>query len=585
MKKDRERLKSLASVRWIFSYIKPYRGWFIFNIIASGAIIAANLAKAYFIQGLINNALDGDMTKVASVVVMFVLVVCCGAIFSYLSRLSMGKYSLLAIKDLRHHLAAHLTKVKTKKLGEIQSGDLASRLNNDTEMIHSFIKSQLPDFIVQVILGVGACIYIFVISWKLLAVSILFIPFGMFAAYYLNSNAGKYYPESYKYLGEASGEVEQSILGIDIIKAFSLKGLFSQRLRGRYRKVYQAELTAQKYVSILQPVCYAIANIPEYVAIIFGSHMAFRGEIRIGTLIGVLELYEYIIVPAVMFPFIMNRIQRSIAAIDRIEEVIKLPQERSTGKVLVEASDGKALTIHDLSFSYDGSDPVLQDINLELPLGQMTALVGASGSGKSTLANLISGLHEYDSGSIKLFGSDLHDLSLKSIRDHIAVVSQDTYLFPGTIAENISYGRASNAADVSRDEVIKAAQAARAHEFIKQLPGGYDTVVGEGGTSLSRGQRQRISIARAFLKDAPILILDEPTASLDNYSEALIQQSIEHLSQGVAVLVIAHRLSTIVKADQILVLDKGRIVERGTHPQLVGKKGHYYRLYNTQFSA
>lgn len=581
MKKETNRMGSLVALNWIFIFIKPYKGWFIFSVLMSGGVIATNLLKAYFIQNLIDHSLDGQLAKVIYVVITFSLVILGGGLFSHLATLATGKFSIYALRDLKDQLADHLSQVQLKSLGEVQSGDMASRLNNDTDLVHNFIKSTLPTFSVQVLLGIGAALYVFFVNWKLLLVSILFLPFGMYMAYYLNKHAGKYYPESYKYFGEASGEVEQSLIGIDIIKAFTLKGLFSKKIRKRYEKVFQADIKAQKYVSVLQPVCYSIANFPGIIAIIYGGHLATKGEIGIGTLIGVIQLYEYIIVPAVLLPFVMNRIQQSIAAIERIAEVFSLPKECSNNVDMKVAGQEVAIRFEDVSFGYGDLKQVLKDLSFDLFHLQMTALVGASGGGKSTITNLICGLYEASQGKIELFGSDLRQLNLKSIREQITVVSQDTYLFPATIGENIMYGRP----DASMEDVIRAAKAAFAHEFIEKMPTDYDTMIGEGGMNLSGGQKQRISIARAFLKDAPILILDEPTASLDHYSETLIQRSIEKLTQGRTVLVIAHRLSTIFKADQIIVLEDGQIVETGTHQQLVSKRGFYYRLYNSQFTA
>lgn len=579
------------------------------SILMSAGVIAANLAKAYFIRQLVDYSLVGQLAKVLDVLLSFALVMLGGAACTYLAKLATGKFSLSALRDMKDRLADHLCKVHIQSLSQVQSGDLASRFNNDTELVHNFIKNTLPTFLVQVLLGVGAAIYVFLVNWKLLVASTIFVPFAMYLAHYLNKNAGRYYPESAKYMGEAAGEVEQSLLGIDIIKAFSLRNVITGKIRGRYAKVFQADITAQKYVAVLQPICYAIANFPAIIGIVYGGYLATRGEIGLGTLVGTVQLYEYIIVPAVMLPFIMNRIQRSIAGIGRIAEVFALPEERAgRGKGQSGEEDSKTV-LHDVTlqiagvpnggtgrkavlnnvavqltevfFGYADGTPVLTDVQFTLHCSEMTALVGASGSGKSTIVNLLCGLYEIQNGKIAILGQDVHEWNLRSLREQITVVSQDTYLFPGTIEENIRYSRQ----DAAPEEVVQAAKAAHAHEFITEMPDGYDTLVGEGGANLSGGQRQRISIARAFLKDAPILILDEPTAALDNYSETIIQQAIAELSKGRTVLVIAHRLSTICGADQILVLEGGKIVESGTHQQLVERQGLYYRLYQSQLTA
>jgi ABC-type multidrug transport system fused ATPase/permease subunit len=377
---------------------------------------------------------------------------------------------------------------------------------------------------------------------------------------------------------------------MEMIKTYNLKDFFAGKLQGQYEKVYTAEMNAQKYVAILQPVCFSLSYIPRLICALYGGQLVVKGEMGIGSVIAILQLFEYVVEPTVYLPFVMNRIHRAIAAIERVSEVFSMQEERMdgrlkpvcTGEEELPKREGVAiLRLENVAFGYDPERRVLNDVNFELKQGKLTALVGASGGGKSTIINLLTGLYECDAGRIELFGVDLRQLTLPAIREQIAVVSQDTYLFPATIAENIRYGRL----DATMEEVIAAARAVYVDEFVENLPAGYQTMVGEGGSSLSGGQRQRIAMARAVLKNAPILLLDEPTASLDHHTETLIQQSLERLMVGRTVLVIAHRLSTIIRADQILVLDNGQIVEAGTHETLLGQRGLYERLTNMQSSV
>ena len=572
--------KNIEMIKWFLSYIKPYKGLFLISMITSGGLITANLLKAYFIKELVDYGLEGDLYILLKTLVKFGLLILGGTLFSYLSKLSAGKISLSIIEDLKNKLADHISKIELEELEEIQSGDLASRLNNDTDMIKQFINNSLPQFSTQMIMGIGASLYIGFINWKLLLATLMFLPLGIFAADFLNKRARVYYPESYKYLGQAAGMVEESIPGIEIIKAFNLKKIFAEKLKKKYNQVFQTELNAFKYVSVLQPVCYALANFPRLISLIAGGYMASRGELEVGTLIAAYHLTEFIIIPAVSYPFVKNNINRSIAAIERVEEILSISKESTDGHKIQDKSTELAISFQDVSFSYRRSNTVLENLSFELYNSQMTALVGVSGSGKSTIVDLICRLYLYQGGSIKIFGNELKSIAPENIRHQIAVVSQDTYLFPGTITENIGYGKSG----ATEEDILAAAKAANAHQFIEKLANGYQTQVGEGGNNLSGGQKQRISLARAFLKDAPIIILDEPTSSLDNHSEQLIQKSIEELIEGRTVLVIAHRLSTIMKADQILVLDNGRIVEKGRHQQLVKKEDLYYQLYNNQLT-
>lgn len=580
MKPDKH-MKSVTAIRWMFTLVHKYKGWFFVSLLTLASLVVINLMKAYFIQEFINSSLQGSIRQIVTLVIGFIVITLSGGVFSYFTKYATSKFSLLAIRDLKNQLADHMSKVTLKSMSEVQSGDLAARLHHDTEAISNFIKNDLPNFTLQVLTSLCAAGYVLFVSWKMLLVSLLFTPIGMYIAYQLNKNARKFYPESLQAFGQAAGEVEQTIQGIDTVKSYNLHGLLGNKLKDRFERVFNAEMKVQKYVSFLQPVCFALSWFPRMVCVVYGGFMAMNGELSAGTVVLCLQLFEYIVAPTVYAPFMMNTVNRAMASMERVSEVFAYPRERSTGERINVSMNEVPIRFHQVSFGYDEANPLFSNLNLDIPHSQMTALVGASGSGKSTIINLICGLYEQDAGEVAIFGTDVKKLQLSSIREQMTVVLQDPYLFPATIAENIKYG----SPHATLEEVIVAAKAAHAHEFIDKMPDGYHTMVGDGGTDLSGGQLQRISIARAFLKNSPILILDEPTASLDNYSETLIQQSLEKLMEGRTVFVVAHRLSTVVKANQIFVLHQGQIAEVGTHHELVEKRGFYYRLYYNQLSA
>lgn len=570
----------LNAVKWIYSYAKVYKKWLFESAISAILLIIVNLVKAYYTQEIVNKALDGQFTELIKIMIIFIFIIGIAVLSQYISKYAAGKCALYASKDIKEKLSMHLIKTSLGKIKCIQSGDLASRLNNDTEHITNFMKNDFLNIVVQPLMGIVAFVYILFIDWKLLLVSVACIPILMFAANLLSKKMGKLFMKSYKYLGEASGVVEEAIKGIDIVKTYNMEENVHKKAKVIYENNFKSEFKVYKYIAPMQGVCLLLSWGPRLICALYGGHMALNGEIQVGTLVAVLQLLEYIAYPTVGAVGILNSIKKAVGAIERIDEVFNLPEERTNGKALIKCKKDLAVSFNNVYFGYDDSKMIIKDLSFELYDSKMIALVGASGSGKTTIINLLCGLYEYQEGKIELYGIDLKKLNIESIRECIAVVSQDVYLFSGTIKENILYGRK----DAAMDDVISAAKAAHAHEFISEMPYGYNTILGEGGVNLSGGQRQRISMARAFLKNSPILLFDEPTASLDVYSEALVQKSIEKLTKGRTVLVIAHRLSTIIKADNILVMNEGCILEHGSHDELVNKKGYYYELYNNQFS-
>lgn len=322
-----------------------------------------------------------------------------------------------------------------------------------------------------------------------------------------------------------------------------------------------------------------IRQVPVLVTAAYGGYLAINGQMTPGSLFAFLYLLHFLIEPMAPFTDLIPQLRAATAAADRIIGVLQHPIEWTGGQSFALDPARPIIEYADVSFAYNGQVGVLNEMNFSIPHHRTVALVGPSGSGKSTVFKLLCGFYEPDEGSVKLNDRKLDQWNLEAVRRQLSLVAQDTYLFPATVAENIAYGHPG----ATRDEIIKAARAANAHDFIMNLPHGYDTLVGERGNRLSGGQRQRLGIARAILKNAPILLLDEPTSALDVQSEALVQEALERMMGGRTVLVIAHRMSTIKQADEILVLDHGRIVEQGSHQVLIEKDGLYKQLYLKQF--
>jgi ATP-binding cassette subfamily B protein/subfamily B ATP-binding cassette protein MsbA len=381
-------------------------------------------------------------------------------------------------------------------------------------------------------------------------------------------------------LGELNAILSDNLSGIREIKAFTREELEADNVGDRIIRFRDSNLYALRLMATFHPFIEFMSALGMIGLIYFGGRLAFNEALPVGDLVAFFLYLEMLYQPVQALSQAWEGVQESLAGAERVAELLEeepdVP-EHSDAVELVERAVGR-LTLENVSFSYIPGEPVLEDVSLELPAGQVMALVGETGVGKTTLANLIPRFYDVDRGRILLDGQDIRDLTLASLRRQISIVLQTVFLFHGTARENILFGRP----DAADEEIVQAAFAANAHEFITKLPDGYDTMIGERGVKLSGGQRQRIAIARAVLKDAPILILDEATSAVDTETERKIQQALERLMVGRTTLIIAHRLSTIRNADQIVVLEGSRVVERGTHEELMGLNGLYRHFINVQ---
>jgi subfamily B ATP-binding cassette protein MsbA/ATP-binding cassette subfamily B protein AbcA/BmrA len=365
-----------------------------------------------------------------------------------------------------------------------------------------------------------------------------------------------------------------------VVKAFNLEALLESRFRQANRAALVKGLGIARLRAAGDGITMPLAITPFILAIGLGGYFVFQHQVTFGALFAFINLLNYVVNPLGFLPGVFASMGEASGAANRVFDLIDQPGERQSGLALAPRAETNAIEFHNLTFAYTDGIPVLKNIRCEIPIGQKIAVVGPSGGGKSTLIKLILGYYPIPDGAIRLFGRDLAEWQLSAARDQMAFVAQDTYLFPVSLAENIRLGRPG----ATQEQVEEAARAANIHEFIAGLPQGYETGAGEWGSRLSGGQRQRISIARAILKDAPILLLDEPTSALDTESEALVQQSLERFTAGRTSIVIAHRLSTIKNADHVLVVQGGEIVERGSHDELIARGGVYLDLYQRQFS-
>jgi ABC-type multidrug transport system fused ATPase/permease subunit len=487
------------------------------------------------------------------------------------------------LAKIRQQLADHIARLPVPYLEERHSGDFLSVINDDLTKLQTLFSDNMLNLFGQSIRFIGAFGYIFFfISWKLTLVATLMTPL----AFVIMSKVSQPVPKRSKEMQNAIGEVnhvaQDGLGGLLISRVFNLTGIMDARYRRANERAVEKGFAIARLTSKIDIIGYAVSILPFIVTCSVGGYLVIQQQMTFGGLLTFINLLNHVANPLGSIPRIWGSIAEATGSAERLYEVLDHDVERTGGRTFrPQPKEGTAIDFDGVHFAYEEGAALIEDADLKIPNGQTVAVVGPSGSGKSTLLKLILGFYPVSEGSIALWGHDLKDWQLDAARQSMAFVAQDTYLFPVSIAENIACGRS----DVSREAVEQAAKAANIHAFITSLPEGYDTQVGERGARLSGGQRQRIALARAILKDAPLLLLDEPTSALDTESEALVQEALDRFMVDRTTVVIAHRLSTIREADRILVLDDGRIVQEGTHSTLTAQPGLYRDLYQQQFAA
>jgi ATP-binding cassette, subfamily B, bacterial MsbA len=484
-------------------------------------------------------------------------------------------------RDLRNALYSHLQRLPLGFFLRMKTGDVLARVLNDTQQTKQVITQAVTQSIQSAAVVVTTIVALVAYSWRLTLLALVVAPVLIGLLQPLLRKLRKGHRRLSNQYGEMTAVVQESISGIRLVKSFGAEQYEEGRFRegsGRYAK---GIVRVTRLAVLAQPITETVGTAIAVTILWVGAQMVDAGTLTGSILITFLILVMRMLQPLKQLSQVPTTAQQSFAAAERIFEVLNSPTERSLDRGSITTAEfTRSLEFERVSFAYE-KEPVLSDVSLVATKGDVIALVGASGAGKSTLVDLIPRFYEPTSGRILLDGVDTREIALPALRSLIAIVSQDTVLFNDTVRQNLAYGAAGK---YSSAQIEAAARAANAHTFISELPDGYGTVLGERGTRLSGGQRQRLSIARALLVDPPILILDEATSALDTESERLVQEAIDRLLANRTVFVIAHRLSTIAHADQILVLDRGRVVEHGTHGALLARRGQYHRLHALQFA-
>lgn len=581
--------KDLAQLGRLFGYVRPYRGRLIMGMVAVTVASVVALLFPLLIRNLLNSAfapgadvvdartlLDRTALLIAALVVV-------QALFNYLRTYQLGRVGEAVVADIRKELFSHLLTLPVRFFEERKTGEMTSRLTSDVATVQAAVSQALAQLVNQAINLVGGLLVLFYLDVRLTLVMLTVVPAVAFAAAFFGRRLRRVSTRFQDKVAAANAIAEEAIQGIRVVKSFTAepqeRRQYSAAIDASFDKALQRVVLRSLFVPAV--ILFGFAGIG--VVVWYGGRLAISGAMLSGDLVGFLLITLFVAGSVGSFTGLWAQLQEAIGASKRIFELLDEGSD-----ILDPAQPEKLQQVHgrvafeNLSFGYpDRRGPVLHDVSLQASPGEVVALVGPSGAGKSTMVSLVSRFFDPQEGRVTLDGVDIRKLPVRYLRSHIGWVPQETQLFSGSIAANIRYGRP----EASSEEVVSAARAANAAEFIEALDHGYETLVGERGVKLSGGQRQRVAIARALLKDPRILILDEATSSLDSESEALVQAALEVLMRGRTTFVIAHRLATVLGADTILVVDGGRIVQRGTHAQLLTAGGLYADLYRQQFAA
>ena len=526
---------------------------------------------------------DGNvltMEKVTDLALLALLVYVARAFLQFLRSYMAHVAGWGVVAEARKLIYAHLQRLSLRFYEDKQTGQLMSRVVNDSDKFELLIAHAIPDIAVNVLTLVSVTAVLVHMNWQLTLLSMVPIPLILVSLRLFARYVRPAFRERQQELGELNAILNDNISGIREIKTFTRERIETNRIDGRIDRYRDSLLHALKMMATFQPFIQFTSALGTIILIYFGGKLAFDQVLSVADLVGFFLYLELFYQPLHHLSGAWEQIQEALASADRVTELLdELPEvDDAADAVPLPVPIKGGIELRGVRFGYIPEETVLDHVDLDIAPRSTVALVGPTGVGKTTLAGLIPRFYDVDEGSISIDGIDIRRLSLDSLRAQISIVLQDVFLFHGTARDNILFGRA----DATEEEVIAAAQIANAHDFISQLPQGYDTIIGERGVKLSGGQKQRLSIARAVLKDAPILILDEATSSVDTETERLIQQALDRLMQGKTTLVIAHRLSTIRNADQIVVLGNGGIAERGNHDELMAQRGIYWHLNQVQ---
>ena len=574
-------LSTWQTFRRLWPMITPYRT----GLIAAAIALVVNAAGDTLMLSLLKPLLDDGFGKTDRSVLLWMPLVIIGlmlvrGISSYISSYCISWVSGKVVMQMRRRLFGHMMRMPVAFFDQQSTGTLLSRITYDSEQVASSSSSALVTVVREGASIIGLFIMMFYYSWQLSVILVIIAPIVSTVIRVVSKRFRTISKNMQNTMGQVTTSAEQMLKGHKEVLIFGGQAIETERFDKVSNHMRRQGMRLVSASSISDPIIQLIASLALAFVLYAASFPSVMETLTAGTITVVFSSMIALMRPLKSLTNVNAQFQRGMAACQTLFHILDLEQEKDEGKLVVERAKGD-IQFKNVTFSYGSSEkPALRDISFEIPAGKTVALVGRSGSGKSTIANLMTRFYDIQKGEILLDGHDLREYTLSSLRDQVALVSQNVHLFNDTIANNIAYARTEK---YSREEVIKAATMAHAMDFINKMENGIDTVIGENGVLLSGGQRQRIAIARALLRDSPVLILDEATSALDTESERAIQSALDELQKNRTSLVIAHRLSTIEKADQILVVEDGSVVERGAHEALIAERGVYAQLHRMQF--
>lgn len=555
----------------------------------SSAEIAAKLRSlgqdrfASMIEGMhIVPTLGVDFGAIGTLVAWVVGLYLLSALLGWLQGYLMAGVAQRAVFELRRDVEAKLSRVPLKYIDGQSRGDLLSRVTNDIDNIGNTLQQGLSQLLTSIVQVVGTLAVMFILSWQLALVSLLIVPISIIMMARIGKRSQAHFTKQWAETGKLNGHVEEMHTGHSIVLAYNRGERASAEFDEYNDALFEASFKAQFLSSIMMPLMNVLSNLNYVVIAVLGGIRVASGQLALGQVQAFIQYSRQFTMPLGQIATQANQIQSGLASAERVFQVLDAdeePAEPRGSKTELRDSRG-AVVLENVSFRYVPDSPLIEDVNVHVAPGQTVAIVGPTGAGKTTIVNLLMRFYDIDGGRILLDGIDTRDIAREDLRSEFGMVLQDTWLFNGTIRENIAYGRAG----ASEDDIVRAAKEAHADHFIRTLPNGYDTVLDDDATNISVGERQLLTIARAFLADPSVLILDEATSNVDTRTEVLIQNAMNRLRHGRTGFVIAHRLSTIRNADTILVMDHGRIIEQGSHDELITAGGFYKNLYESQFA-
>mgnify|MGYP001829018573 CR=1 FL=1 len=528
--------------------------------------------------------LQGDrLEAVQGIIVLILATFALKNVFDFLRAFLVARVEQGVTRDMRNEVYDHLLELDLAFFGRTRMGQIISRLTHDVEQLRTLITKEMAKIISAVFEFAVALFFMLALSWQLTLAAFIVIPgtMGIWGPLVKKLRRGD--RRVLDLAGEVNSHIQETLSGIRLVKSSGAEAAERDRFHGLTGDYFRTFVRTERWRALAAPLTEMLAAVGTVVILWYGARqVVVSGTLTGGEFVGFLALSLKLYAPVKYVAKFPALVQPGLVGAERVFEFLDAPAEirDREGAGAFPGLEGE-IVFHDVHFAYREGTPVLQGVDLTVPRGSVVALVGPSGAGKTTMVDLLGRFYEVSEGSITIDGVDLRDIRIEELRGALGIVSQETVLFHDTVRANIAYGRP----EATMQDVEAAARAANAHGFISELPSGYETVVGERGTELSGGQRQRIAIARALLRDPPILVFDEATSALDTESERLVQDAIEHLLEGRTVFVIAHRLSTIQQADQIVVMEAGRVVERGRHTELLDRDGTYRRLHDLQFQA